>query len=120
MRRFLRHVLIVAVAFAALLVCAAGPASAGKKPSPNLVVKALTATPAELAPGGTLSARYKVKNAGKWKARRSTLGFFLSEDRTPGGDVAVGEVRIGRLTAGTRDRGTAELTVPLTAEAPCS
>ena len=104
-------------------LAAAAPAGAAGRP--DLTVTRVAAAGVTVAPGSCtasgcgvqLSASARVANRGGRRARRATLGFFLSRDaRRDAGDAAAGEQPVRALRAGRRRSAEAALT--LTGVAP--
>ncbi len=76
------RVLSVAVGIA-VVTAAAGPvpAHAAAKKRPDLVVKSVSASPGQVAPGGTLKVRDVTRNKGRKTAPKSVTRYVLSKDR---------------------------------------
>lgn len=104
------------VAMAVLLGLAPG-AEARKSKRPDLTVPSLRAG-ATAAPGGSLAASYVIRNAGKGKAKATTVELVLSTDgRRSANDVLLTSKRVGALKPQRKAGGTAVLTIPASAPA---
>ncbi len=88
-----RLALAVLVAALTVAIAVASPGLAASPRRPDLVVKALSATPASLAPGGKLSVSAKVADTGSAKAGASTTAVYLGK----GHKYAHGDVKLGSL-----------------------
>ena len=97
----------------ALVLAGTQPASAARARA-DLRVDSVTIQPASVSPGGALRLRAVVRNAGRRRAGRSRLGFWLSNDQRRGKeDVALrGTVRTKALRRGKRRAGGRNVTVP--------
>jgi hypothetical protein len=88
-------------------------ASAAAKRRSDLVVASVAATPASIAPGGTLSLKDVTKNRGRARAGKSATGFYLSRDRKRSGDdIRLGQRVVGKLRRGRKSPRTARFRVP--------
>src|SRR3954454_10689148 len=105
------RVTLLAVAFVAVL----GPAAAQARAKPDLVVSAVSASPASAVPGGELRVKDTTRNKGRRKAGRTRTGYFLSRNRKRGSDVAVGDRPVKALRKGRKSRRSGALTVPSSA-----
>ncbi|MEP6978475.1 MAG: CARDB domain-containing protein [Thermoleophilia bacterium] len=82
---------------------------AGASGRPDLAVSSVTAS--ERA--GLVRVTDVLRNVGAAAAPRSTVGYFLSQDRTRGGgDTRLGGRRSSALRAGGRSAGSATVSVP--------
>ena len=81
---------------------------------PDLTVTSLSRPPSFRSPGADLKLTDKVKNAGDKASPPSIIRFYLSRDRTRGGDIALdGSRKVPRLGPGGTSKGTVTVTVPL-------
>jgi subtilase family serine protease len=82
-------------------------------PSPDLVVASLSFTPAQVAPGGSISVSSTVENQGALPASSFRVGYYLSTDGTVDtSDVLLGFQSIAGLSAEQEFHGTASFDVP--------
>ena len=80
-------------------------------PAPDLRVSDLEAQDRAASPG-QLRVPTTVRNAGRRRAGASRTRYFLSLNRTRGGDVRLATARVAAIRAGRSRTGTAELRVP--------
>lgn len=94
-----------------LVATQAAPAARARA---DLRVASVAVQPVSVSPGGMLRLRAVVRNAGRRRADRSALGFWLSQDPRRGkGDVALGgPVKTKALKRGARRAVKRSVTVP--------
>ena len=105
--------LITTVCCVALALVGTSPSAAAPS-SPDLVVRSTSEPPGVRAPGGRLTLSVAVRNAGRQRARGSTVRFFLSRDRRLGrGDVSLaGSAGVRALAPGGSATSRARVEVP--------
>ena len=80
-------------------------------PGPDLRVTGVEAQ-ARAGTPGELRVPTTVQNAGNRRAAASRTRYFLSRDRTKGGDVRLASARVAAIRAGRSRTGTAGLQLP--------
>jgi subtilase family serine protease len=108
---------VATTAWLVLFLTACAPSSSkGTGPHPDLIISALSTTPA-VAPGDTLSLSNTVTNQGGVKAGSFTVAFHLSTNTTygDGDDIAFTTTRsVSSLGVGVSNTASTTLTVPTT------
>src|SRR5436190_10414941 len=109
----MRRTPLVGLGLVVLLVSVTPATAAAAKRRPDLVVTTISAPPANVAPGGSLTMFDTTKNAGKAKAGKSSSGYYLSTNAAKdAADLRIGTRKVGALKPKKRSAGSVKLTVP--------
>jgi uncharacterized repeat protein (TIGR01451 family) len=96
-----------------MVTIATPAADAARGSGPDLLVRAVSAPPAQVNPGASFTMFDTTRNGSKTVAPKSLTGYYLSANATKdGSDLRIGRRTVGKLKPGKRSAGSARLRVP--------